>query len=270
MRGMQRAEAESAARFRGMEKRKHLQAAFARVMRCAVERLGHGAGVRLAAAPARPATILRDVMGELFEEREVKQRQAASLQVFSKAQRLDTGAACIAPATDGDAADADPGVAASGRSRGATAMRSGQEAKSHGDATQWVLGVLPPMKIANRLGVGRLHGDSFYASSLPVPVTDLNCTVLEVKMGARHRIWDAHDPLPPRVFRHGAEHAAAEQHENGEQRGWEQAALREVSRGGGGGGGGKHVKHGTELRRLGAADLIAFEADRYAVGARCV
>jgi len=63
-----------------------------------------------------------------------------------------------------------------------------------------VLGLKPSMKIVNMMGTGRLHADSYYASSLPVPVTDLNCTALEVKVGARHRIWDAHDPLPPRVI----------------------------------------------------------------------
>ena len=63
-----------------------------------------------------------------------------------------------------------------------------------------MLGLKPSMKIVNMMGTGRLYADSYHASSQPVPVTDLNCTALEVKMGARHRIWDAHDPLPSRVI----------------------------------------------------------------------
>ena len=75
------------------------------------------------------------------------------MQLCYKAQRLDTGTA-----TD-----------LSLRSREPVA----KEPLSHSDATQWVLGVLPSNKIVSKMGVGRTHGDSFYASSLPVPVHTL-------------------------------------------------------------------------------------------------
>ena len=79
------------------------------------------------------------------------------MQLCYKAQRLDTGTAQHLS------------LNLSLQSREPVA----KEPLSHSDATQWVLGVLPSNKIVSKMGVGRTHGDCYYASSLPVPVQTL-------------------------------------------------------------------------------------------------
>lgn len=241
-----RDEGTSLAWFKELEGRKHLQSAFARTMRRSCEVTEHG-GVQWVDPPPRPAALKRDAMGDLQAARHATEHRHDGLQMCYKAQRLDTGTA----------------QAHSVRSRESVA----EETLSHLDATQWVLGVLPSNKIVNKMGVGRMHADSYYASSLPVPVTDLNCSSVEVKIGARHRIQDLHDPLPPRVIKdHGTKHdpdSALAKTLPDDVAEWH--AVRQAH------GEGPRTGAARSARTaLGAADLVGTKQDRYTVDARCL
>eukprot|EP00960_Hanusia_phi_P060103 764408-Hanusia_phi.AAC.2 len=51
---------------------------------------------------------------------------------------------------------------------------------SHAEASQWIVGGPHKKPLLPKLGVGRLHADSFYSSHVPVPLTDYNYTSSEV------------------------------------------------------------------------------------------
>ena len=189
-------ERESVARYMEMESRRHLQAAFADTMRMSVVmegRQGNGFGERGGGAPrvrlveSRAGVgARRDGMGELMQDRERERERREGIRVFPKARRLAT-------------ASAEPtGAGGESSTRCRTALK---EEQAHADATQWVLGVVPPTKLPRPLGVGRLHADAYHASMQPVPVTDLNVSSLEARLGARYRIWDVREVLPARIIR---------------------------------------------------------------------
>lgn len=263
-----RDEEESVVRFKEIEGRKHLRTAFANTMRRCVEQYKDGGITWREPLPPRPAACLRDAMGELLEEQHVLQRRAGGLELLPKARRLDTGHADVLLGASAPRIVRDDALGA--------ALATGREHTSHSDATQWVLGVVPSMKIVNKMGVVRSHADSYYASSRPVPVTDSNYKGIEVKLGASHRILDLHDPLPPRVFKTSAPRLSPDVREGG---GEEIKGAGKDAWAGEGHDGDLEVAvhrpsnrpHGNGLRTaLSAADLIGFEDDRYEIDGRCV
>ncbi|MGB1604159.1 MAG: hypothetical protein ACPIOQ_66115, partial [Promethearchaeia archaeon] len=189
-------ERESVARYMEMESRRHLQAAFADTMRMSVVlegRQGNGFGERGGGAPrvrlveSRAGVgARRDGMGELMQDRERERERREGIRVFPKARRLATASA------------GPTGAGGESSTRCRTALK---EEQAHAEATQWVLGVVPPTKLPRPLGVGRLHADAYHASMQPVPVTDLNVSSLEARLGARYRIWDVREVLPARIIR---------------------------------------------------------------------
>lgn len=246
--GVLRDEQQSMAHYNALEARTHLQTAFAKTMSRSVDSHKHG-GVTWTEPPPRPATLKHDPMGDLLEAHHAALHRSGGLQLLSKAQRLDTGTSDTLPAHSRlVSATAHGGGAA--RVAGQT---GGHESRSHADATQWVLGVMPSLQLVNKMGVGRLHADAFYASSLPVPVTDLNCTSMEVKLGACHRIWDSHGPLPARVFRKShSSHPASPPDDSADLS--EQHMRSE----------GRSMARSKQIKSaLGAADLVHFKDDSY-------
>uniref|UniRef100_A0A7S4PMY8 Uncharacterized protein n=1 Tax=Guillardia theta TaxID=55529 RepID=A0A7S4PMY8_GUITH len=65
-----------------------------------------------------------------------------------------------------------------------------EKSLSHAEASQWIVGGPPQRPLLPKLGIGRLHADSFYSSHLPVPLTDYNYTSPEVRLKSHSKIVD--------------------------------------------------------------------------------
>lgn len=174
---------DAVAEYRRVEGRTPLRDRFQATLSAPVE-VGADGELRKTERPGRVER--RDLMGEWLEEEEERERR----------ERAKRGGALMAEAQR-------RGKRERVRGGGAEERRKRREGESpreraHAEATQHVLGLIPPHKLPQRMGVGRQHADATSASHVGVPVTDFNCSAADVHLGLRLRLSHLNLPLPPR------------------------------------------------------------------------